>query len=180
MTTRQRAGHTGRSDRSELGFTLTELLVTLVIVGIIATLLPTAVVLGLRFTADTGRRVAATGATGTLNRYFPGDVQSADAVTTTPACGATEVIVHLSRPGAEVVYTYDPPTGELHRVTCTATGPVPTLLGRFDPTAPTRPVTLTCGAETPCTSPLEVTLTVRTDPGTPPTTLTALRRVGSA
>ncbi|GAA1940406.1 type II secretion system protein [Kitasatospora viridis] len=170
MTTRQPTG------RSESGFTLTELLVTIVIVGIIATLLPKAIILGLRFTAGTQQRVAATSATGALNRYFYGDVQSADAVTTAPGCGIAGPIVHLSRAGDDVVYTYDPPTGALDRVTCADGRVVSTLLGRFDSATATPPVTLTCGAETSCTSPMEVTLTVRSDPATPPTTLTAVRR----
>ncbi|MER8185828.1 prepilin-type N-terminal cleavage/methylation domain-containing protein [Kitasatospora sp. NPDC094015] len=170
MTAQQPTG------RPESGFTLTELLVTIVIVGLVATLLPKAVVLGLRFTAGTGKRVAATNATGTLTRYFYDDVHSADSVTTAPACGAVGAIVHLSRPGTEVVYTYDPPTGALDRVTCSGGAVVTTLLGRFDTAASTRPVTLICGAETSCTSPMEVTLTVRSDPATPPTTLTAVRR----
>lgn len=162
--------------RSESGFTLTELLVTIVILGIIGVLLPQAIILGLRFTADTGKRVAATGALGTLGRYFFGDVQSADAVTTTPACGVSDVIVHLSRTGTDVVYTYDRPTGALNRVTCTDEGVVTTLLGRFDNASSTRPVTLSCGAETSCTPPMEVTLTVQIDPTAPPTALTAVRR----
>ncbi|MER5867076.1 prepilin-type N-terminal cleavage/methylation domain-containing protein [Kitasatospora sp. NPDC002040] len=170
MTIRQPNG------RPESGFTLTELLVTIVIVGIIAVLLPNALLLGLRFTAGTETRIAATSATGTLNRYFYGDVQSSDSVTTAPGCGATDAIVHLSRTGTDVVYTYDPPTGALNRTTCTDGRVVTTLLGRFDRAAPTRPVTLICGAETSCTSPMEVTLTVRSDPATPPTTLTAVRR----
>ncbi|MFD7032537.1 type II secretion system protein [Streptomyces sp. NPDC059917] len=169
--TKQRAG-----SRSESGFTLTELLVTIVILGIIGALLPQAILLGLRFTAGTERRVAATGATGTLNRYFGGDVHSADRVTTTPACGVADVIVHLGRSGSDVVYAYDRPTGALSRVTCTDRGVVTTLLGRFDTTTSTHPVTLDCGAETPCTSPMEVTLTVRSNPGAPPTALTAVRR----
>ncbi|MEU6311467.1 type II secretion system protein [Streptomyces sp. NPDC047014] len=175
--------------RSESGFTLTELLVTIVILGIVATLLPQAIILGLRFTADTEKRVAATSAVGTLNRYFYGDVQSAHAVTTDPACGVTDtgtgagtgtgtgVIVHLSRPGADIVYTYDRPTGALRRVRCTDAGAaVTTVLGRFTGTPSTLPVTLSCGAETSCTSPMEVTLTVRSDPAAPPTALTAVRR----
>ncbi|WP_328314360.1 prepilin-type N-terminal cleavage/methylation domain-containing protein [Streptomyces sp. NBC_00442] len=160
----------------ELGFTLTELLVTIVIVAVIGALLPKAIVLGLRFTTGTEKRVAATGAVGTLNRYFYGDVQSADTVTTDPACGAADVIVHLSRPGADIVYTYDRPTGALTRLKCTGTGEVTTVLGRFDTTTSTRPVTLSCGAETSCTSPKEVTLTVQSDPAAPPTALTAVRR----
>ncbi|MFD8141892.1 prepilin-type N-terminal cleavage/methylation domain-containing protein [Streptomyces sp. NPDC059708] len=162
--------------RSESGFTLTELLVTIVIVGVVGTLLSKAIILGLRFTAGTERRVAATGAAGTLQRYFYGDVQSADRVTTTPACGAAGVIVHLSGPGTDVVYTYDRPTGTLNRLKCTSGGVVTTLLGRLAPTAPADPVTLTCGAETSCTTPTEVTLTVQSDPAAPPTALTAVRR----
>ncbi|MCZ0983284.1 type II secretion system protein [Streptomyces diastatochromogenes] len=170
MTTQRRTG------RTESGFTLTELLVTIVIVGIIAALLPKAIVLGLRFTAGTEKRVAATGAMGTLNRYFYDDVHSADNVTTAPTCGVATVIVHLSRPGTDVVYTYDRPTGALNRVKCTDRSVVTTLLGRFDTATSTHPVTLSCGAETPCTSPLEVTLTVQSDPASPPTALTAARR----
>ncbi|WP_030767697.1 MULTISPECIES: type II secretion system protein [unclassified Streptomyces] len=170
MTTQRPTG------RSESGFTLTELLITIVILGIIATLLPTAILLGLRFTEDTEKRVAATSAVGTLNRYFYGDVQSADNVTTDPACGVADVIVHLSGPGTDVVYTYDRPTGALKRVTCTDRGVVATLLGRFDHTTSTHPVKLSCGAETSCTPPMEVTLTVQSDPAAPPTALTAVRR----
>ncbi|GAA2663727.1 type II secretion system protein [Streptomyces lunalinharesii] len=170
MTTQRPTG------RSESGFTLTELLVTIVIVGIIGVLLPKAIILGLRFTAGTEKRVAATSAVGTLNRYFYGDVQSADDVTTGPACGVAGVIVHLSWTGADVVYTYDQPTGALKRVKCTDEGVVTTLLGRFDNATPTHPVTLSCGAETSCTPPMEVTLTVQSDPAAPPTALTAVRR----
>ncbi|MGW4649830.1 type II secretion system protein [Kitasatospora sp. NPDC004289] len=174
MTAHRPPGH------PESGFTLTELLVTIVIVGIIATLLPTAVLLGLRFTAGTEKRVAASGATGALTRYFHGDVQSADGVTTTPACGAADPIVHLTRTGTDVVYAYDPASGALTRLSCTGGVVATKALGRFDNAAVTRPVTLTCGAEISCTSPLEVTLTVRTDPAAPPTTLTAVRRVGTS
>ncbi|MFD8912681.1 type II secretion system protein [Streptomyces sp. NPDC059575] len=174
MTTQRPPG------RSESGFTLTELLVTIVIMGIIGVLLPKAIILGLQFTAGTEKRVAATSAVGTLNRYFYGDVQSADNVTTDPACGVADVIVHLSRPGTDVVYTYDEPTGALKRVKCADGRVVTTLLGRFDNATPSRPVTLSCGAETPCTPPTEVTLTVRSDPAAPPTDLTAVRRSGSS
>ncbi|MFB7176105.1 type II secretion system protein [Streptomyces sp. NPDC056257] len=170
MTTQQ------PTERSESGFTLTELLVTIVIMGVIGTLLSKAIVLGLRFTTGTEKRVAATSAVGTLGRYFYGDVHSADKVTTDPACGVASVIVHLSRPGTDVVYTYDQPTGALNRVKCADGAVVTTLLGRFDPAASTRPVTLSCGAETSCTSPMEVTLTVQSDPAAPPTALTAVRR----
>ncbi|MDA5280900.1 type II secretion system protein [Streptomyces sp. Isolate_45] len=164
------------SRSSESGFTLTELLVTIVILGIIGALLPQAIILGLRFMAGTEKRVAATSAAGTLNRYFYGDVHSAEKVTTDPACGVDDVIVHLSRPGTDVVYTYDQPTGALNRVKCTDGAVVTTLLGRFDNTPSTHPVTLSCGAETPCTSPMEVTLTVQSNPAAPPTALTAVRR----
>ncbi|MFJ3841489.1 type II secretion system protein [Streptomyces sp. NPDC090054] len=164
------------TSRSESGFTLTELLVTIVILGVIGLMLPKAILLGLQFTAGTEKRVAATSAVGTLGRYFYGDVQSAADVTTDPACGVAGVIVHLSRPGTDVVYTYDRPTGALNRVTCTDGGVVTTLLGRFDPATSTHPVTLSCGAATSCTSPMEVTLTVQSDPATPPTALTAVRR----
>ncbi|WP_405774137.1 type II secretion system protein [Streptomyces sp. NBC_00859] len=166
--------------RSESGFTLTELLVTIVIVGIIGALLPKAIILGLQFTAGTEKRVAATSALGTLNRYFYGDVQSADTVTTDPACGIADVIVHLSRPGTDVVYTFDQPTGSLNRVKCTDRGVVTTLLGRFDNTTSTHPVVLSCGADTSCTAPMEVTLTVQSDPTAPPTALTAVRRSSSS
>ncbi|MGT2531637.1 type II secretion system protein [Streptomyces nojiriensis] len=166
--------------RSESGFTLTELLVTIVILGIIALVLPQAIVLGLRFTAGTEKRVAATSAVGTLNRYFYGDVQGADSVTTDPACGVAGVIVHLRSAGTDVVYTYDQPTGALNRVKCSDAGVVTTSLGRFDNTTSTRPVTLSCGAETSCTSPMEVTLTVQSDPAAPPTALTAVRRSSSS
>ncbi|WP_030727920.1 type II secretion system protein [Streptomyces sp. NRRL S-237] len=174
MTTQRTTG------RSESGFTLTELLVTIVILGIIGVLLPKAIILGLQFTAGTGKRVAATSAVGTLGGYFYGDVQSADDVTTDPACGVADVIVHLSRPGTDVVYTYDRPTGALNRVKCTTDGVVTTLLGRFDNTTSTHPVTLSCGAETSCTRPMEVTLTVQIDPAAPPTALTAVRRSSSS
>ncbi|MEU2451129.1 hypothetical protein ABZ605_13810 [Streptomyces sp. NPDC012765] len=89
------------------------------------------------------------------------------------------LIVHLSRPGTDVVYAYDRPTGTLNRVKCTDAGVVTTLLGRFDPTTSPHPVTLSCGAETSCTSPMEVTLTVQSDPAAPPTALTAVRRSSS-
>ncbi|WP_424216198.1 type II secretion system protein (plasmid) [Streptomyces sp. BI20] len=160
----------------EAGFTLAETLVTIVVLGIVTTLLSKAIVMGLRFTSGTERRVAATGAAGALARWFTGDVQSADAVTTEPACGITEVVVHLRRAGTDVVYAHDPVSGALSRVTCGPAGVVSTPLGRLDPGASPRPVNLSCGAETPCASPAEVTLTVRTDPAKPPTTLTAVRR----
>ncbi|MFG2621188.1 type II secretion system protein [Streptomyces sp. NPDC048507] len=174
MTTRPQTPQTPSAP--EAGFTLIELLVTIVIVALIGTLLTKAIVLGLGFTAGTEKRVAATGAAGALNRYFYGDVQSADRVTTQPACGVADVIVHLSRPGTDVVYAYDRPTGVLSRVQCAGAGVVTTPLGRFDPAASPRPVTLTCGAETSCTSPMEVSLTVQSDPAAPPTALTAVRR----
>ncbi|MEU8775430.1 type II secretion system protein [Streptomyces sp. NPDC048606] len=174
MTTRRPAGG------PESGFTLTELLVTIVILGIIGLLLPKAIVLGLRFTADTEQRMSATGTVGALGRWFYGDVHGATAVTTAPACGVAEVIVHLAAPGSDVVYAYDPATGALNRVKCTDAGVVTTPLGRFDDAASFRPVTLTCGAETSCTSPMEVTLTVRSEPATAPTALTAVRRASAS
>lgn len=130
--------------------------------------------------SDTGKRVAATSAVGTLGRYLYGDVQSANAVTTDPACGVADVIVHLRRPGTDVVYAYDRPTGALNRVKCTAEDVVATLLGRFDNAPSPHPVTLSCGAETSCTSPMEVTLTLQSDPTAPPTALTAVRRSSSS
>ncbi|MGW5398760.1 type II secretion system protein [Streptomyces sp. NPDC003952] len=176
MRTQQPTGRSESRRESEAGFTLTEVLVTIVIMGIIGALLPQAIILGLRFMTGTEKRVASTSAVGTLNRYFYGDVRSADSVTTAPACGVAEVIVHLVRPGTDIVYAYDEPTGSLTRVKCGAGGVVTTVLGRFDTTTSPSPVTLTCGAETSCTSPMEVTLTVQSAPAAPPTALTAVRR----
>jgi len=131
--------------QQEAGFTLVELLVVVVILGIIGFALTNAVILGLKTTNSTADRVSGTSAVETLNSYFFEDVQSADAVTTSatspdPNCtgiptGSGQVLLHLTwtdtdtapireTATTDVFYFFDPPSGgdqNLIRVTCVTT-----------------------------------------------------------
>lgn len=184
---------------SEAGFTLAELLVVMVILGIIGYGLTQAVILGLKTTNGTANRVAGSSAAQALDTYFFGDVQSTDQVSTSTtsatdtACGTVAgVLLHLAwtdqNTGTDVFYAFDPPSGgeqSLVRITCVGTSGAPDrrVLGHFSHDPAIAPVTQYCGADQtamPCTAtataPAAVTLVVQSDPAAPFTNITAVRR----
>src|SRR4051794_36729024 len=73
-----------RRQESEGGFTLIEVISTVVIIGIIALPLGAAMVFGLRTAFDAGEQLARTQDVRQLSAYFPADVQSVDATGVNP------------------------------------------------------------------------------------------------
>ncbi len=165
----------------ETGFTLIEVLVVVVILGIIGFVLTEAIILGLRTTDATAASSSRSVATQALTSFFTGDMQSADVVSTSdPGCasGTANLIVTLSWTdqglSRRVSYGLDPATGtdqELVRWSCSGVpgGPIgQKILGHFttkvgDPV----PVTAICDAGPGCPAsgtPAKVTLEVRSEP----------------
>lgn len=68
--------------RDESGFTLVELLIAVVVMGVISTVIGAAFTVGLRTMDDTSNRVSSSTDAQLLNMYLPADVQSATAATT--------------------------------------------------------------------------------------------------
>lgn len=188
--------------RGEEGFTLTELLVTIVIVGVIGSTLTGAVILGFRTTDATGARVARSSAIQALTSYFTEDAQRAQTVTVlaSPAvaepagCATGDEGRFLRLDWADgsdartVVYALDPPTGTAHQLTrwvCVgAGGPVAQNLGRFvHADGAGLPVVAECVVAT-CVpdvagTPEAVTLLIQSDPSAgaaAPARLTVRRR----
>ena len=189
---------TGRTAAGEDGFTLTELLVTIAILGIIGAALTGAVILGFRTTDATGARVARSSAIQALTAYFTEDVQRAETVSSTTTGEPAECVT--GDPGRFVrlswtdggatrtaVYALDPPTGTAHdlvRWSCLGAGPAtPRVLGHFvHAEGAPLPVSATCDGN-PCPdtpgTPAAVTLRIHTDPSkgaAAPIELTVRRR----
>ena len=180
----------GRGRQEESGFTLTEVLVVTLILGVIGFVLTQAIILGLRTTDATSASSSRSVATQTLASYFTGDAQSADVVSTSdPGCSSSTaaLIVTLSwadQGNRTVSYGLEPATGpdqELVRWSCDpgAPGdPAMKILGHFttEPGDPV-PVVATCDGS-PCLasgSPANVTLDVRSGSTL---SLTVRRRTG--
>lgn len=82
--------------RDDEGFTLIEMLVTIVILGIISAAIVTAIIVGLRTTDDTGRRLSESHDAQLVQVYVPNDVQSATFVSSSDtACTGTDPVVML-------------------------------------------------------------------------------------
>jgi prepilin-type N-terminal cleavage/methylation domain-containing protein len=171
-----------RRQRPEIGFTLAELLVVTVILGIILFPLTESVILGLKTTTATANRVSGSLAAETIGSFFFGDVHSATSVATTATGCATAdagVFLHLGwkdqGTATDVSYALDPQGGgqDLVRLKCADGGTAESrVLGHFnfDPA-----VVVTCSPT--CTAPTSVILSIRTDPNAvAPTVLTAQRR----
>lgn len=174
---------------SEAGFTLTELLVVVVILGVIGYALTESIILGLRTTDATAASSSRSVAAQTLTSYFTADAQSAEAVSATdPSCVTEPVFLHLTWTDqgvpVAVSYAFDPADAseqDLIRWSCVGTAPPDRrVIGHFtrDGTVgDTMPVTalcdgVACPAATPGT-PAVVTLTIET---APPITLSVRRR----
>ena len=188
----------------ESGFTLVELLVAIVILGLIAFSLTEAVILGLKTTDATAASSSRSVAAQTLTSYFTDDVQSAETVdTTAPSClnggpVAGSVFLHLAwtdrqvradqQVRRDVSYALDPPGAseqELVRWSCSDGGArASRILGHFTrdgSVGAAEPVAAACGAAPACPStpaaspPATVTLTIQAAPSL---TLTVHRRAG--
>jgi len=90
----------GAPRRSEAGFSLVELLVTISILGVIGFVLTEAVILGFKTTDATTNDLSRSVAVQALQSYFTGDAHSATLVSTVepvPRCAASPgVFLHLS------------------------------------------------------------------------------------
>lgn len=82
---------------SEAGFTLIELMMAIVILGIIIGPLTAGLIVGLRTSADTQNRLTGSNDAQMLSIYLPPDVQSADdAITSAISCtGVTGAVLQL-------------------------------------------------------------------------------------
>lgn len=176
----------------ERGFTLTELVVVIAILGLITFVLTEAVILGLKTTDSTARELSRYVDVQALHSYFTGDAQSADEVSTAATACATAdpgVFLNLIRTDQGVVrtvaYSLDPPdSGEqdLVRWSCTAAATERRLVGHFSrKIAEPVPVIASCGDAAGVIAacggaPATITLTIQPDPASPPNVLTVTRR----
>lgn len=185
-----RGGRPARS-RGEAGFTLVEVLVVTVILGVIGFVLTEAIILGLKTTDGTAANSSRSVATQALASFFTDDAQSADTVSTADTACATEpVFVHLAWTdhgvARSVSYSLDPATGDdqdVIRWSCTGAGsPDRRILGHFtraQGAAAVEPVVVHCGTPlvdcpaTPSVAPATITLDIA---AAPPVSLTVRRR----
>lgn len=171
-------------DDDEGGFTITELLVAIVILGVISVVLVEAVILALKTTDATAANSSRSVAVQTLASYFTDDAQSASQVSTSDvSCAAAPVLLHfawtdggLSR---ETSYALEPPAGDeqtLVRWSCTGDGePSRTILGHLSDSGPVavRCNGTACPATPAASPPTRVTIAVE---GDRPLSLTVRRR----
>lgn len=86
-----------RMMRRENGVTLIELLIAIAILGVLISALAGSIIVGLRTTDDTQRRMSESHDAQFLTTYLVPDVQSAEAITTsTPACGGSTPVVRFT------------------------------------------------------------------------------------
>jgi prepilin-type N-terminal cleavage/methylation domain-containing protein len=88
--------------RSDGGFTLVEIMVSIAIVGILVVPLARGMFVGARAMSATSNRFTSSSAAQLLSLYFPTDVQGADAASTTSSCSGVS--------NAKVQLTADDPT----------------------------------------------------------------------
>jgi prepilin-type N-terminal cleavage/methylation domain-containing protein len=190
--------------KSDHGFTLVELLIATVVLGIIIYPLTEAVILALRTTDKTVTSVAGSTAVQTLAAYFYADVNSATQVTTGAgtACPTSQGVVRLhltwtdqsSGLETDVLYALsapDPRSGsqQLLRIDCSHGNLINTqTLGEFDyaqlscgypsgsGTTTTTSMPQACPTGSGGVEPDTVSLTIDTEPGGNSTTLTGQRR----
>lgn len=194
-------GAGSRRRRDERGYTLVELIMVVGVLAVITPVAAQALILGFRTADHAHDRVTGSVALAALTSRITRDVAAATTVDgTTPAgCAApdadpdspTSTVAHLVVGDQDVSYVYDPATGSLDRVACTAAEPPadPVLTrtplgsfgaGTFRVTARSAepPVRLVCGTEDePCASPCAVVLEVRVDDRSDPVQVVAVRRV---
>ena len=163
----------------ERGFTLVELLVASVIVGIIMSAMATAIIVGLRTTDEANTRFSESHDAQIASAYFVTDVQSADSVTTTDnTCSGVNNVLRLrwtDNAGVkDAAYYINDATGQhrLSRAYCVG-GSLQSTLTIVHFLSATAPPTVTC---TPtCGASTSVAITV-TEPSGYAYSLSAARR----
>lgn len=157
--------------RREDGFTLPELLVVIVLLGIVIGAIGASIIVGLRTTDDTNRRLTESHDAQIATAYFVSDVQSADDVSLTDtACAGIAPVVRLQwtdpTDGKVMISSYAVPaaTTELHRYYCENGGLVSDVVAvhKLGATAPSA----VCSPAPNCPgTPDKVTLTVTEESG---------------
>jgi len=159
MTPEPRAGREG-------GFTLVEMLVCIVVLGIVFTVLAGALIIGFKSTSNAHVKFDESNAAQFTALHFTGDVQSADTIavdSVTAACGgAAELKLTSTEADRVVAYAVTgSPTLQLVRRVCSPAAASPAVTVLAPVIANTSSVVASCN--NPCTT---ATLTV-SQPGAP-------------
>lgn len=147
--------------RAEDGFSLAELLVGIVVVGIIMGSIAAALIVGLRTTDQTTERLNESHDVQISSAYLANDVQSAASVSVTGAgtCASQTTIVTFTYADGRVATYACGPGGDETRVTRTFGGVTEVLAHFARPARPSVTCTPSCGSGTPAR--VDITFTER-------------------